>query len=130
MAQHLQIEFQNKTSDMKLIDNNHTRLLSKAMDAYALRQRMTSMNVANMDTPDYKRVQVNFEDELQKAELRGVSGQDLSKVNPTITETENAPVLEDEMMDLADTQIRVQLVTRALRHNFQMLRTSITGRNL
>lgn len=115
---------------MKLIDNNHTRLLSKAMDAYALRQRMTSMNVANMDTPDYKRVQVNFEDELQKAELRGVGNQDLSKVNPSITETENAPVLEDEMMDLADTQIRVQLVTRALRHNFQMLRTSITGRNL
>lgn len=115
---------------MKLIDNNHTRLLAKSMDAYALRQRMTSMNVANIDTPGYKRVQVSFEDELQKAELRGTSDQDLSKVNPKIIETDESPLLEDEMMDLADTQIRVQLVTRALRHNFQMLRTSITGRNL
>ncbi len=115
---------------MKLIDNNHTRLLAKSMDAYALRQRTIALNVANADTPGFKRVQVDFESELQKAELRGASNQDFSKVNPRITETDEEVLLEDEMMDLADTQIRVQLVTRALRHNFQMLRASITGRNM
>lgn len=114
---------------MKLIENNHTRLLAKSMDAYALRQRMIAMNVANMDNPDFKRIEVKFEEELQKAQTRG-TGQDLSSINPIIVETDEAPLLEDEMMDLADTQIRFQMVTRALRHNFQMLRSGILGRNV
>jgi hypothetical protein len=38
------------------------------------------------------------------------------------------PVLEDELMGLADTQMRQQLATRALTAHFGLLHTGITGR--
>ena len=42
---------------------------------------------------------------------------------------DNAPVLEDELMDMADTQMRTQLAARALSEHFGVLRMSITGRS-
>ena len=38
-------------------------------------------------------------------------------------------MLENELMEMADTQIRVHLLTRSLRHHFDMLRIGITGNN-
>ena len=114
---------------MKLIDNQHTRLLANAMDAYSLRQKMTASNVANIDTPGYKRVSVSFEQELQQAD-RGETGKSrLDSVHAKVVQTDDRPVLEDELLEMADTQMRVQLVTRALRHNFNQLRAGITGRS-
>jgi len=114
---------------MKLVDSNHTDLLKTALDAYALRQKAIASNVANIDTPGYKRLEVPFESQLQKAQNSGSGGADMSKIQPSLQETEEMPLIENEMMALADTQIRAQLVTRSLRHNFQLLRAGITGRN-
>ena len=103
-------------------------MLTRAMDAYSLRQKVTASNIANADTPNYKRHEVLFERELQQAQLdQGVSG--MKAVTPSILETENNVVLEDEMIEMADTQIRVQMVTRSLRHHFSLLKTGITGIN-
>ena len=115
---------------MKLIENQHINLLAKAMDTYALRQEMTASNVANIDTPGYKRVSVSFEEELRQADEGLVGSRELSDVNPTVVQTDDEPILEDELLEMADTQVRVQLVTRALRHNFDQLRASITGRSV
>lgn len=98
------------------------------MDAYALRQKMTASNIANADTPGYKRHEVQFEQELQKAQnSKGVTG--MKDVNSSILKTNDNVLLEDEMIEMADTQIRVQLVTRSLRHHFTMLKNGITGVN-
>ncbi len=113
---------------MKLIDDNHSQLLGRAMDALTLRQRITSANIANLDTPGYKKLDVQFENELRRAqEADGVRG--MKEVTPTIVETNEAPVMEDEMLEMADTQIRVNVMARSLRHHFDMLRTGITGIN-
>jgi flagellar basal-body rod protein FlgB len=112
---------------MKLIDSTQTNLLSNAMDAYELRQKAIASNVANIDTPGYKRKEVSFEDQLQKAESTHLKGQDqgIDSVKPQMIQEDQPPQLEDEMMTLADTQMRVQLVTRALRHSFQMIQSSL-----
>ena len=113
---------------MKLIDDNHSQLMSRAMDALTLRQRITSANIANMDTPGYKKLDVRFEDELRRVqEDKGVRG--MKDVTPVIVETNEAPVLEDELLEMTDTQIRVNVMARSLRHHFDMLRTGITGIN-
>lgn len=114
---------------MRLIDNQHTSLLANAMDAYSLRQKMTASNVANIDTPDYKRVSVSFEEALRQADNGGIGSRELDSVNPKIVESDEKPILEDELLEMADTQMRVQLVTRALRHNYDQLRSGITGRS-
>lgn len=113
---------------MSLIDNSHSQLLERAMESYSLRQKVTASNIANADTPGYKRHEVQFEDMLQKAQQsEGVSG--MKKVTPSIVKTDENVLLEDEMIEMADTQIRVQVVTRSLRHHFTLLRNGITGIN-
>ena len=113
---------------MKLIDDQHSQLLGRAMDALTLRQRLTSTNIANLDTPDYKKLDVRFEEELKRAQGKdGVRG--MNQITPEIVETDRSPVMEDELMEMADTQIRVSVITRSLRHHFDMLKTGITGIN-
>jgi flagellar basal-body rod protein FlgB len=113
---------------MKLIDDQHSMLLGKAMDAMTLRQKMTSSNIANLDTPGYRKLNVRFEDELQRAQANGGLRQ-MNSVTPSIEETDSKPVLEDELLEMTDTQIRVNVLTRSLRHHFDMLRMGITGIN-
>lgn len=113
---------------MKFIDSQHSRLLARAMDVYTLRQRVTAANIANIDTPDYSRKEVRFEDELGKVrEREGLSG--MTGVTPSVGLTDQPVELEDELIEMADTQIRVNLVTRNIRHHFELLRNGITGIN-
>lgn len=53
-----------------LVDTNafdYVNVLDKAMDASWLRNEAISNNLANADTPGYKRQDVNFETQLAKA---------------------------------------------------------------
>lgn len=114
---------------MELIENAQIKLLSNAMDAYTLRQKITAANIANIDTPGYKRKTVSFEKQLMRAEQMPIEADNLSTIEPHVVQTNQDPILEQEMMVMADTQIRVQLVTRSLKENFEQLRSAITGRS-
>jgi flagellar basal-body rod protein FlgB len=46
---------------------NSSTVLSKALSGLSARQRAAAENIANVDTPGYKRVEVTFERELAKA---------------------------------------------------------------
>ena len=53
-----------------LMDTNvfeYVNVLDKALDASALRHEVISNNLSNVDTPNYKRQDVNFETQLAKA---------------------------------------------------------------
>jgi len=43
-----------------LIDDRENLLLERAMDLTAQRARLLSQNIANVDTPNYKRADLNF----------------------------------------------------------------------
>ncbi len=49
---------------------DYINVLDKAADASWRRQELISNNIANQDTPEYKRQDISFEDELRHA-LRG-----------------------------------------------------------
>jgi len=83
-------------------------------------------NVANLDTPGYERLSVRFEESLQRAR-RGGAGMP-GDVTAEMVQEDGPPQLEDELMALADTQMRVQLASRALHEHFARLKTGITGR--
>jgi len=111
---------------MKLIDNNYSQLLAKAMDVYTLRQRVTAANIANIDTPGYKKHEVRFEDQLREAQR---DQKVMNDVNPSIVETDKHVVLDNELLEMADTQMRARLVVQSLRQHFDLLQTGITGTN-
>lgn len=104
-------------------------LLSRAMQAYTWRAQALTSNVANLDTPGYQRLSVRFEEALQEARHSIAGPEHLSEVAPKMQVEETPPVLEDELMELADTQMRTQLATRALREHFESMRIGITGRS-
>jgi flagellar basal-body rod protein FlgB len=98
------------------------------MRAYAWRTDALAGNLANLDTPGYQRLSVSFEETLQEAR-RGF--QQTGTTEDVLPEAvvENGPaLLEDELMELADTQMRTQLTARALHEHFALMRMGITGR--
>lgn len=102
-------------------------LLARAMQAYTWRMQALSSNVANLDTPGYQRLSVSFEDALQEARHSIDAPTDGTEINPRMVVEDGPPLLEDELMELADTQMRTQLASRALRNHFDQMRLGITG---
>jgi flagellar basal-body rod protein FlgB len=117
------------TNHPPVMETAKLKLLSQAMSAYSLRSRATTSNLANLDTPGYQRVAVSFEETLQNVR-RGLQATRLAEnTEPRMQVADAPPVLEDELMELADTQMRTQLTTRALREHFDLMSMGITGRN-
>ena len=117
-----------KTDILKDMKTPTLNLLARAMQAYTWRMQALSSNIANLDTPGYQRLSVSFEETLQEMRHSVRGPRDGTEVEPHMIVEDGAPILEDELMELADTQMRTQLVSRALHGHFNMLRISIPGR--
>lgn len=50
---------------MSILNPTVFNVLEKSLDASSLRQRVYANNIANVDTPNFKRSDVSFEDQLQ-----------------------------------------------------------------
>lgn len=48
----------------KLTENRTSKLLERAMDASMLRKQLINQNIANVNTPFYKRLDIDFADAL------------------------------------------------------------------
>ncbi len=60
-------------------------LMNKAINATMLRKSVISQNISNVDTPGYKRKDVEFETILErKMKKEGVSGLNLKEIEPEI----------------------------------------------
>lgn len=54
-----------------MLGNDHLiSALAKSLDVAALRQKVTAQNIANLNTPGYKRSYVTFSAELEQAQRR------------------------------------------------------------
>lgn len=102
-------------------------LLQHAMQAYQWRLQALTTNIANLDTPGYQRLSVSFEEMLQDARHNVPSLRDVTGVRARMNVEDGPSILEDEMMGLADTQMRHQMTARAVREHFGLMRMGITG---
>ncbi|BBB93192.1 flagellar basal body rod protein FlgB [Methylomusa anaerophila] len=50
-----------------LVGSTQVKVLEQALNASSFRQRVISNNIANVDTPGFKKSEVSFEDQLNKA---------------------------------------------------------------
>jgi flagellar basal-body rod protein FlgB len=63
------------TNTRSRLFNTDTRMLVyKGLDANAMRGRAIAQNIANASTPDYRRVEVNFEEQVQEAMRKHIDG--------------------------------------------------------
>ncbi len=122
--------------------------LSKGLDVYALRQKAIAGNIANVQTPGYRRKEVKFEEELQMALDKKLSGtrthknhlpigrKRLEEVQPRITEDPSTELksgmnnvdIDQEIVDQVKNEIKFLFGSMLERKNFAFLRASIKGR--
>lgn len=111
-----------------MINTDRIKLLDNAILAYNWRLKALSSNLANLDTPGYQKLSVDFEETLQENRhaIPGIRG--ATSVEPRMQVEDTPATLETELMNLADTQMRMQFSTRALHDHFEMIKSGITGR--
>lgn len=114
-------------------------VLSKTLDASAARQKAIANNIANVETPGFRRNYVAFEDELRKImnekgghdrrqslrELEPVRLTDV--VSPGRGDGNNVNI-DAEVADLAKTSIKYRATTTLMEAKGAMLRSAIEGR--
>jgi flagellar basal-body rod protein FlgB len=107
-----------------------TRILERSLEAASLRQQTLANNIANVNTPGFKRSRVEFEQHLAEA-LK--VGDDPTTVRAQLTrETTsqgrpdgNNVDIEFEMTGLAENQIWHAALTRQITDHFARLRMAI-----
>lgn len=131
-----------------LLNNTIIPKIAKGLDVYSLRQKIIADNIANVQTPGYRRKEVDFEEYLQNAvsgQITGmrtnanhlpVGGSRMTEVEPRI-QVDTSPELksgvnnvdiEREMVDQVKNEIRFLYSSQLARRNFAKLRASIKGR--
>lgn len=110
------------------METDRVQLLRNAMQAYDWRLKALSSNLANLDTPGYQRLSVSFEDKLQEVRHAIPGLRDTLDVKPRMEVHDDVPIVEDELMNLADVQMRSQFSSKALHEHFEMIRIGILGR--
>ncbi len=123
------------------------QLMQKALDAYSLRLKTTSENIANVNTVGYFPKKVKFEEFFQNqmthyklgTEVTSLSNGEENIIPEPKVETIEPNAFEEtfsgrshinidnEMATLAETQIKFRFVSRLLKRYFANLNSAITG---
>ncbi|MGI6225044.1 MAG: flagellar basal body rod protein FlgB [Peptococcales bacterium] len=123
-------------------------ILKNSLDAVSLRHKTIANNMANINTPNYKRQLVNFETELAKhlqkdntiplkttnkqhfplSNLKPQEVKPLLQEEPSILRTDGNNVdIDLEMALLAENTVRYNVVSQTIGKKYSMLRSVIQG---
>lgn len=137
-------------SNSKLMQTNY--LLERSLDVESLRRKVISNNISNVDVPHFKRSEVNFESELNRAVMERLNSsnrlpfkissdrhiplhvpKNIRSVRPRINldysttyrNDGNNVDIEKEMVDAGKNLMRYNAFITSLNHNFKMLKISM-----
>lgn len=121
-----------------LFTNSSYVAAKKMLDVSAMRHEAIASNLANVETPGYKRIDVNssFENELKSAVASGNYGE-VSRLQPSLAIDKssvsgrsdgNTVQLETEMLKLNENTVENALETQLVSSSLAQLRLAITGK--
>ncbi|MGH1364978.1 MAG: flagellar basal body rod protein FlgB [Calditrichia bacterium] len=120
---------------MKMNGVAPVELLKRSLNVYTKQQGAIAENVANANNPDYQRLETDFTNELHNAQqnrLKTSSGRHLAGDKLPVPQNgaaaDEAVDITVEMADLAVNQLHFEFSAQALRRNYSLLLSSITGR--
>lgn len=116
--------------------NDELDMMGKLLDAAALRQRVIAGNLANVNTPNFRRYDVEFEDVFNEA-VKGGNIDRAREIQPRVVQDEggavkedgNNVVLEREIGDLMKNSLYFETLTQMLTKKIDGLRNAIAGRS-
>lgn len=121
-----------------LLSGENYQLAVRLLDASALRHEALATNLANVETPGFKRLDLSpdFARELQKFVDQPGSA-DLAGLQPTITPDlaaravrpdGNNVELDRELLEMSRNAIEYEALTQFASESLKRLKTAITGR--
>ncbi len=117
---------------MTLFTDRVSSALDRALDGVALRQRVTSQNIANAMTPGYQAQKVDFEGALSAA-LDGGSQDDVASVSAEVLPTGSASAedgnnvrLEDEATQLMRSGLQYDALVQAVNYRQNVFHTALS----
>ena len=110
------------------------KLLGKLMDVGALRHKVLAHNIANVNTPGFKKSEVQFESALHKAIAKGQIDTAQS-ISPTVVQSNAVPLRNDgnnvdidkEIGRLNKNTLLFSTYSNILSRKFRMLKSATTG---
>lgn len=111
----------------------------KMLDVTVLRQQAIANNIANLETPGYKRIDLapSFETELEKACASG-DPQEINSLKPTLavdptavasSRDGNTVHLQNELMQMNENGVEHSLETQLVSGMLQRMQMAITGKD-
>lgn len=111
----------------------------KALDGIVLRQEAIANNIANLETPGYKRIDLapSFDAELEKAAASRNSSE-INALKPALTVDTTAVAssrdgntvhLQDELMRMNENAVAHSLETELISGMLQRMQMAITGKD-
>jgi len=130
---------------MNIFDSPIFNVLQKGLDASTMRQRVIANNVANINTPGFKKSYVSFEDQLKMVmegggPLKGTHPLHIGTSNggarPEVKQVRDTTMrydgnnvdIDEEMVNLAATTIQYDVIAQGLMDRFNVLGIVIGGR--
>ncbi|WP_304941992.1 flagellar basal body rod protein FlgB [Vallitalea guaymasensis] len=116
---------------------NGINILGKSLNASLMRHNVISDNIANEDTPGYKRKDVKFEGLLQEALLSNnkLSNIDTNALTPQVVVDKsnlsyrldgNNVNIDTEMTELTKNQIKFNVLVDQVSNNFSRIKTVLS----
>ena len=122
-----------------LFGNSNYLAAKKMLDANVLRHEAIASNLANIETPNYKRLDVapSFESQLSQA-VSTQNSEQISSLQPQLTvdgsanagrSDGNTVQLESEMLKLNQNMVEHSLETQLVSSELLKMRSAITGKS-
>jgi flagellar basal-body rod protein FlgB len=118
-----------------MLETPQMSALGHFLDVLSFRDQLITSNLANIDTPGYQTVDINFRQELEQAQTESrmeQDGQEVSfapVVHPVLGLMQrpdgNNVSMERESLLLAETQLRYSTAIQLLRTEFHRLESAI-----
>ena len=110
-------------------------LLQAGMKAEGARQKAIASNIANIETPGYRRLDIKFEELLTKA-LKSPGRTTVNDIEPEVYRPRNTPVrsngndvnMEAEVGNLVKNSLRYTAYVRLMQKRFMQIEAAISLR--
>jgi flagellar basal-body rod protein FlgB len=116
------------------------QLARKLLDAAAMRQEAIASNIANAETPGYRRIDLapDFAEQLRSRLATGELARSADHMQPTLVEDVrarsvrpdgNSVEIEHELLAMNRNAVEYEYLTEIISSNIKQLKLAISGRN-
>lgn len=124
-----------------IFQSDNYQIARKLLDATALRQEAIAANIANAETPGYRRLDVNpdFAAQLKASAKLGDLAHTVEGLNPRLVEDAHARTvrpdgntveIEHELLAMNRNSVEYEFLTEVVSRNIKQLKLAITGRSV